>query len=120
MRLVTLNWTTFAAPTALSLRFTEVSAPLGMIMLVFTAVISALFAVCIVFPQAGVILDARRFAKEGKVQRELTHKAEASCITDLRTLLEGELLRMEAQGGASTPESSAPAWSSRNAACKTR
>lgn len=102
--LVTLNWTAFAAPTALSLGFTEVSAPLGMVMLVFTAVISAMFVVYIVFQQAGAILDARRYVKEVKVQRELADKAEASRFTELRTLLEGELRRIEAQGAASTQE----------------
>lgn len=102
--LVTLNWTAFAAPTAVSLGFTVVSVPLGMVMLVFTAVISTLFVVYIVFQQAGVILDARRFAKEGKVQRELADKAEASRFTELRTLLEGELRSIEAQGAASARE----------------
>ena len=102
--LVTLNWTTFVAPSALSLGFTQVSAPLGMVMLVFTAAISALFVIYIVFQQAGVIMDARRFAKEGKVQRELADRAEASRYTELRTLLEGELRRIEAQGAASTRE----------------
>lgn len=102
--LVTLNWTAFSAPTALSLGFTEISAPLGMVMLVFTAVVSSLFVVYIVFQQAGVILDARRFAKEGKVQRELADKAEASRFTELRTMLEGELRRIDAQGAASARE----------------
>ncbi len=105
--LVTLNWSAFAAPTALSLGFTEISAPLGMVMLVFTAVVSGMFVVYIVFQQAGVILDARRFAKEGKVQRELADRAEASRFTELRTMLEGELRRIEAQGAASTRELSA-------------
>jgi hypothetical protein len=63
-----------------------------------------LFVVYILFQQAGVILDARRFAKEGKVQRELADKAEASRFTELRTMLEGELRRIEAQGAASTRE----------------
>ena len=102
--LVTLNWPTFAAPSALSLGFTQVGAPLGVVMLVFIAVVSALFVVYIMFQQAGVILDARRFAKEGKVQRELADKAEASRFTELRTLLEGELRRIEAQSAASTRE----------------
>lgn len=101
---VTLNWTAFAAPTALSLGVTEVSAPLGLVMLVFTAVISALFVVYILLQQAAVILEARHFAKEGRTQRELAEKAEASRFTELRTLLDGELRRIEAQGAASTRE----------------
>jgi hypothetical protein len=102
--LVTLNWSAIAAPGALNLGVTEVNAPLGVVMLVFTAVVSALFVVYIIFQQAGVILEARRFAKEGKVQRDLADKGEASRFTELRTLLEGELRRIEAQGAASTRE----------------
>ncbi|OGA98344.1 MAG: hypothetical protein A3E25_02215 [Burkholderiales bacterium RIFCSPHIGHO2_12_FULL_69_20] len=49
-----LNWTAMAAPSTLSLGFTDVSAPLGMVMLVFTAAISGLFVVYIVLLQAGV------------------------------------------------------------------
>jgi hypothetical protein len=102
--LVTLNWTAFAAPTTLSLGFLDINASLGMVMLVFTVGISALFVVFILFQQAGLLLDARRFAKEGKAQRELADKAEASRFTELRSLLEGELRRVEAQNAASTRE----------------
>jgi hypothetical protein len=101
---VTLNWTTFAAPSALSLGFTQVSAPLGVVMLVFTAVVSALFVMYIMLQQPGVILDTRRFANEGKVQRKHAAKAEAARFARLRTLLEGELRRIEAQGAAFTRE----------------
>lgn len=100
----TLNWAAIAVPIALSLGFTDVSAPLGMVVLVFTAVISGLFIVYIVLLQAGIILDARRLTKEVKAQRELADSAEASRFTELRTLLEGELRRIEAQGAASDRE----------------
>lgn len=100
----TLNWAAMAAPSTLSLGFLDVSAPLGMVMLVFTAVISGLFIVYIVLLQAGVILEARRLTKEVKEQRELADTAEASRFTELRTLLESELRRIEAQGAASRSE----------------
>jgi hypothetical protein len=102
--LVTLNWTVFAAPATLNLGVTDVNVPPGLVLLVFIAVISALFVVYIVLQQAGVILDERRFAKEGKVQRDLADKAEASRFIELRTLMEAELRRVEAQGAASTRE----------------
>lgn len=100
----TLNWLAMAAPSTLSLGFIDVIAPLGMVMLVFTTVISGLFIVYIVLLQAGVILEARRLTKELKAQRELADTAEASRFTELRTLLEGELRRIEAQGAASNRE----------------
>ena len=102
-----LNWTAFIAPTTLSIGFTNVQAPLGLVMLVATGLVCGLFLVYIVVQQAGVILEARRNAKELKAHRELADKAEASRFTELRTFIEGELRRIEAQGGAATRELSA-------------
>jgi uncharacterized integral membrane protein len=99
-----LNWEAFTSPTALNLGFTEVSAPLGLTMLIVTAVISGLFFIYIVVQQAGFIMESRRTAKELKSQRELADKAEASRFTELRGFLEGELRRVEAQSAASTKE----------------
>jgi len=99
-----LNWEAIAAPSSLSLGFVEVSAPLGLVMLIFTAAISGLFILYIVLLQAGVILEARRLTKEVKEQRALADTAEASRFTELRTVLEGELRRIEAQSAASTRE----------------
>jgi uncharacterized integral membrane protein len=89
------NWNAFMAPTMLSLVFAEVQAPLGLIMLVVTGAMTMLFLGYIVFQQAGVILEARRYAKELKSHRELADKAEASRFTELRAYLETELRRLD-------------------------
>jgi hypothetical protein len=73
-------------------------------MLLVTGLVSALFLLYIVFQQAGVILEARRAAKELKVHRELADKAEASRFSEMRAFLEGEIRRLEAQGLAGTRE----------------
>jgi hypothetical protein len=99
-----LNRAAMAAPSTLSLGFADVSAPLGMVMLVFTAAISGLFVVYIVLLQAGVIVESRRLTKEVKTQRKLADTAEASRFTELRSLLEGELRKIESQGAASYRE----------------
>lgn len=99
-----LNWSAFTAPTTLSLGFAELQAPLGLVMLAVTVGLSALFLVYIVFQQAGVILEARRYAKELKSHRELADTAEASRFTDLRAFLDTELRKLEAQQAASTRE----------------
>ncbi len=99
-----LNWTAFTASTTLSLGFAELQAPLGLVMLVVTVALSAMFLVYIVFQQAGVILEARRYAKELKSHRELADTAEASRFTDLRVFLDSELRKLEAQQAASTRE----------------
>jgi uncharacterized integral membrane protein len=99
-----LNWSAFTAPTTLSLGFSQVQAPLGLIMLVVTGAVSALFLFYIVFQQAGVIMETRRVTKELNVQRELADKAEASRFTEMRVFLEGELRKLEAQSAAATRE----------------
>jgi len=95
-----LNWTAFITPTTLSIGFTNVQAPLGLIMLIATGLVCGLFVLYIVVQQAGVILEARRNAKELKSHRELADKAEASRFTELRSFIEGELGRLEAQDAA--------------------
>ena len=102
-----LNWAAFMAPTILSLGFAEVNAPLGLIMLVATGVVAALFLLYIVFQQAGVILETRRYAKELKSHRDLADSAEASRFTELRNFLEAELRRIEAQNAAAQRETGA-------------
>jgi uncharacterized integral membrane protein len=99
-----LNWTAFTAPTTLSLAFGEVQAPLGLIMLAVTGFISGLFLVYILFQQAGVILEARRYAKELNAQRELADMAEASRFTEMRAFLDGALRRLEAQRASEARE----------------
>jgi uncharacterized integral membrane protein len=92
-----VNWQAFMAPTHISLLVTEVQAPLGLIMLLATAAVTALLLVYIVFQQAGVIVEARRYARDLKSQRELADKAEASRFTELRAWLEAELRRLDAR-----------------------
>jgi uncharacterized integral membrane protein len=86
-----LNWVAFTTPTPLTLGFVDVQAPLGLIMLMFTALISGLFLVYIVYQQASSLMEARRTAKELKLQRELADKAEASRFTELRSFLTSEM-----------------------------
>jgi uncharacterized integral membrane protein len=102
-----LNWTAFTTPTTLSLLFLQVQAPLGVIMLLVTVLVSGLFLVYILFQQAGIILEARRYAKVLTSQRELAEEAEASRFVEMRTLLDAELRKLEAQGAAGTRELSA-------------
>ena len=99
-----INWTAFTAPTALTLGVFEFQAPLGLVMLVLTGAVSGLLLVYILMQQAGVIMEARRYAKELSAHRELADKAEASRFTELRAYLETELRRIEAQNAAGTRE----------------
>jgi len=88
-----LNWTAFTATTTLSLGFTTVQAPLGLIMLVLLVFLSVLFTVWAISLQASVMMDTRRYAKELQVQRDLVDKAETSRFTELRSFMSLEQQR---------------------------
>lgn len=89
--LAALNWETFNTPTALWLGVTTVHAPLGLVMLGLTAVLTAFFLVFIIYLQSSVLLEARRHAKELQANRELADQAEASRFTELRRFIELEM-----------------------------
>jgi uncharacterized integral membrane protein len=92
-----VNWGAFTTPTSLSLVFTTVQAPLGLIMLGIAAILTALFLVFLVYLQTSVIIEARRHTRELRAQRELAEKAETSRFTELRTFLEAELPKLASQ-----------------------
>ena len=88
------NWSSFMAPTTLSLLFATVQAPLGLVMLGFTALLTALFLLFIAYLQASLLMDSRRYARELQAQRTLADQAEASRIAELRRYLEVELPKL--------------------------
>ena len=96
-----INWPVFNAPTTLSLGFTHVEAPLGMIMLVLVVFLCVLFAAWVIALQASALLDARRQTKELQAQRDLADKAEASRFTELRGDLMARLDRLQVESRTS-------------------
>jgi len=87
-----LNWGTFVTPTEVSLGVTVASVPLGLVLLGFLVLITALFLAFVVYLQTSALLETRRYSKELQASRELADKAEASRFTELRTALEAERL----------------------------
>jgi len=79
-----INWPVFTAMTPISLGFTNVEAPLGLIMLGLVTFMSVLFTVWVIVLQATSLRDARRQTKELQAQRDLADRAEASRIAELR------------------------------------
>lgn len=94
------NWATFTEPTVLSLGVTTVEAPLGLIMLGLLVALTTFFLVFLAYLQTSVLLEARRHARELKVQRELADQAEASRFTELRSFLESRLQDVAAEDEA--------------------
>ena len=97
-----LNWAAFTTPTTLNLGLMDIQAPVGVVMLVFIALLSGLFLVFVLYQQASIIMEGRRTARELKSQRELADKAEASRFTELRAFLETELGALRTQQAASS------------------
>jgi hypothetical protein len=86
-----LNWSAIAAATELSIGFTTVHAPLGLVLLMASGLLTATFLVFVAFQQTAALVEARRFARDLRAERDLADKAEASRFTELRAYLEGEL-----------------------------
>lgn len=74
----------------MSLGFTSVEAPLGLIMLALTALMAIIFIAYVIAMQGTWLLESRAHAKEIHAQRELADKAEASRFTELRAVLESQ------------------------------
>ncbi|TCS33779.1 hypothetical protein EDC30_11569 [Paucimonas lemoignei] len=86
-----LNWPAFNQPTTLSLGFTSVTAPIGLVMLGLLVAVSAIFLAYLVTLQTSVLLETRRHARELQAHRALADQAEASRFTELRRFIELEL-----------------------------
>ena len=89
-----VNWPAMTKPTDLNLIFSEIRAPLGLVLLGLMALLSAVFVGLIAYTQGTVLMETRRHARELSAQRELADKAEASRFTDLRAHLDKEVGRL--------------------------
>ena len=78
-----LNWGAIMTPTTLSVGFTQVQGPLGLILLGFVAALAAIFLAFVVYLQGSVLMETRRHTRELAAQRELADRAEASRFTEL-------------------------------------
>lgn len=85
-----LNMDEFTRPALLSLGFTTVQAPLGLVMLVILAAALLLFLATTLYIQSTHLIETRQTARELHAQRELADKAEASRFTELRSYLEAK------------------------------
>ena len=91
------NWSAFVAPTTLTLGFTTVEAPLGLLLLAVAGLITLLFLVYGVFLQSTALLESRRQARELQSQREIADRAEESRFQQLRAAMEAELAQLQNQ-----------------------
>jgi uncharacterized integral membrane protein len=87
-----LNLDEFTRPSLLSLGFSTVEAPLGLVMLLLLVAALLVFLATTLYIQSAHLLETRQTTRELHAQRELADKAEASRFTELRTYLEAQAL----------------------------
>lgn len=95
-----LNLDEFSRPSLLSLGFTTVEAPLGMVMLGLLVASLLVFLATTLYIQSTHLLETRQTARELHAQRELADKAEASRFTELRSYLEAQALAAQQREAA--------------------
>lgn len=89
--LAALNWQTLNMPTDIWLGIASVQAPLGLVMLGLTVLLSAFFLALFIQLQSHSLMESRRHTKELQLQRERADQAEASRYTELRQFVELEM-----------------------------
>ena len=87
-----LNVDEFTRTSVLSLGFTTIQVPLGLVMLVLLAAAILIFLGSTLYMQSTNLIETRNYARELHTQRDLADKAEASRFTELRHYLEMQTL----------------------------
>ncbi len=94
------NWAVFSEEKTLSLFFTQVTAPFGIVMLSIMAVLVVVYFMYTVGLETAALLEVKKYARELLSTRKLADEAEASRFSDLKKWLEGELESIRAQSPA--------------------
>lgn len=95
-----LNMDEFTRPSLLSLGFTTVQAPLGLVLLGLLLAALLVFLATTLYIQSAHLIETRQTARELHAQRELADKAEASRFTELRNYLEAQALAAQQREAA--------------------
>lgn len=85
-----LNLDEFSRSSMLSLGFTTIEVPLGLVMLALLVAATLVFLATTLYIQSNNLIETRQYARELATQRELADKAEASRFTELRQFLEAQ------------------------------
>ncbi len=94
------NWAVFSEDRTLSLFFTQVTAPFGIVMLTVMGVLVVVYFLYTVGLETAALLEVKKYARELLSARKLADEAEASRFSELKKWLEGELAQLKAQSPA--------------------
>ncbi len=92
-----LNVDEFSRTSVLSLGFTTVQVPLGLVMLALLAACVVVFLATTIYIQSANLIETRQYARELSTQRGLADKAEASRFTELRQYIETQVAASQQQ-----------------------
>ncbi|MET0292913.1 MAG: LapA family protein [Steroidobacteraceae bacterium] len=95
------NWAAFTAPQLLTLGVVDFTAPLGLLMLLITAVVAVTFLTVLAVWQATTLAAFRRNSRELAAQKALAQESEVSRFTTLSAAVAQERQRIEARVEAS-------------------
>ena len=68
-----INWSAIVEPTSISLIFTTVQAPLGLILLTITALLAVFFLTFVVYMQSSILMERQRLSRDLETQRQLAN-----------------------------------------------
>lgn len=86
-----LNVDEFTRTSVLSLGFTTVQVPLGLVMLALLVATMLVFLATTVYIQSAHLIETHQYARELNTQRVLADTAEASRFTELRHFIAAEV-----------------------------
>ena len=90
-----INWTAFVSPFKLSVVFTTVEAPLGLVLLGIVGLLTLMFLIYLVFLQSSSLLESRRQARELQKVALQNENAQAALMAKLEELERGLRSTME-------------------------
>ena len=99
-----INWSALSQETTVNLVYTEITAPLGIIVVVAFAAIIALLMIYTIWQQASVVMEIRQAHKEARIARQAAEDADKSRIMELGKDMRARMDQLEALMVAKTEE----------------
>ena len=92
-----INWTALSAPTTVNLIYTEMTAPLGVIVVAAFASLTLVLLFYTVWQQASLAFEVRAAYKEARQARAIADDADKSRVTALHAEMNERFDRLDAQ-----------------------
>lgn len=99
-----INWGTLSQVTTVNLVYTEMEAPLGIIIVAAFAAVVVLLMAYTVWQQASVMMELRAAYKEARTARQMAEDADKSRIAEIRADFKERMEKMEALLATRTDE----------------